>query len=64
MKKHNNKTESHTQNGNRSRTSHQVTMGVKSPNITTRKAIAELEAGEWKRFSSVDVLMENLNADD
>ncbi len=37
---------------------------VKVPNATTRKAIAELEAGEGKRFSSVDALMADLNADD
>lgn len=37
---------------------------VKAPNATTRKAIAELEAGEGKRFSSVDALMADLNADD
>lgn len=37
---------------------------VKAPNATTRKAIAELEAGEGKRFSGVDTLMADLNADD
>ena len=37
---------------------------VKAPNATTRKAIAELEAGEGKRFSSADALMADLNADD
>lgn len=37
---------------------------VKAPNATTRKAIDELEAGEGKRFSSVDALMADLNADD
>lgn len=37
---------------------------VKAPNATTRKAIAELEAGEGKRFSSVDTLIADLNADD
>ena len=37
---------------------------VKAPNATTRKAIAELEAGEGKSFSSVDALMADLNADD
>ncbi len=30
---------------------------VKAPNATTRKAIAELEAGKGKRFASVDDLM-------
>ena len=37
---------------------------VKVPNATTRKAIAELEAGKSKSFSSVDALMADLNADD
>lgn len=37
---------------------------VKVPNTPTRKAIAELEAGEGKRFRSVDALMADLNADD
>lgn len=36
---------------------------VKVPNATTRKAIAELEAGKGKRFSTVDALMDDLNAD-
>ncbi|MGA3024151.1 MAG: type II toxin-antitoxin system RelB/DinJ family antitoxin [Bryobacteraceae bacterium] len=37
---------------------------VKAPNATTRKAIAELEAGQGKRFASVGALMSDLNADD
>jgi len=37
---------------------------VKAPNATTRKAIAELEAGKGKSFDSVDALMADLNADD
>jgi DNA-damage-inducible protein J len=37
---------------------------VKAPNATTRKAITELEAGKGKRFTSVDALMADLNADD
>ena len=37
---------------------------VKVPNTTTRKAIAELEAGKRKRFASVDDLMADLHADD
>jgi DNA-damage-inducible protein J len=37
---------------------------VKVPNATTRKAIAELEAGKGKRFTSADALMADLNADD
>ena len=36
---------------------------VKVPNATTRKAIAELEAGKGKRFASVDDLMADLHAD-
>lgn len=37
---------------------------VKAPSVTTRKAIAELEAGKGRQFSSVDALMADLNADD
>ncbi len=37
---------------------------VKVPNKTTRKAIAELEAGKGKSFISIDALMTDLNADD
>jgi DNA-damage-inducible protein J len=37
---------------------------IKAPNSTTRKAIAELEAGEGKSFKSIDALMADLNADD
>ena len=37
---------------------------VKVPTATTRKAIAELEAGKGKRSASVDDLMAGLNADD
>jgi DNA-damage-inducible protein J len=37
---------------------------VKVPNATTRKAMAELEAGKGKRFGSVDALMADLHADD
>jgi DNA-damage-inducible protein J len=37
---------------------------VKVPNSTTRKAIAELEAGKGKRLASVDELMADLSADD
>ncbi len=36
---------------------------VKAPNATTRKAIKELEAGKGKKFSSVEALMADLNAD-
>ncbi len=37
---------------------------VKVPNATTRKAIAELEAGKSNRFASIDDLMTDLHADD
>ena len=37
---------------------------VKVPNATTRKAMAELEAGKGKRFASVDALTADLHADD
>ena len=37
---------------------------IKVPNATTRKAIAELEAGEGKSFASVEALMADLHADD
>jgi DNA-damage-inducible protein J len=37
---------------------------VKVPNATTRKAIAELEAGKGKHFASVEALMADLHADD
>lgn len=37
---------------------------VKVPNATTRKAMAELEAGKGKRFANVNALMADLHADD
>ncbi|MCL2524298.1 MAG: type II toxin-antitoxin system RelB/DinJ family antitoxin [Betaproteobacteria bacterium] len=37
---------------------------IKAPNATTRKAIAELEAGKGKKFASIDDLMADLHADD
>lgn len=37
---------------------------VKVPNATTRQAIAELEAGIGKSFSSVEALMADLHAKD
>jgi DNA-damage-inducible protein J len=37
---------------------------VKAPNATSRKAMAELEAGRGKKFKSVAALMADLNADD
>jgi len=43
---------------------HRLPFEVKVPNATTRKAIAELEAGKGKTFTSVDDLMADLHADD
>jgi len=37
---------------------------VRVPSATTRKAIADLEAGKGKCFASVDALMADLHADD
>jgi DNA-damage-inducible protein J len=43
---------------------HRLPFEVKAPNASSRKAIAELEAGKGKRFTSTDALMADLNADD
>ena len=37
---------------------------VRAPNATTRKALAELETGQGTRFTRVDAIMADLNADD
>jgi DNA-damage-inducible protein J len=37
---------------------------VKAPNTSTRKAIAELEAGKGKRFTSAAAMLAELNEDD
>jgi hypothetical protein len=37
---------------------------VKVPNATTRKAIAELEAGKGKKFANADDLMADLHLND
>jgi DNA-damage-inducible protein J len=37
---------------------------VKAPNATTRRAIAELEAGKGHKFNSVAEMMADLDADD
>jgi len=37
---------------------------IKVPNATTRHAIAELEAGQGKPFTSVETLMADLREDD
>ena len=43
---------------------HRLPFEVKAPNATTKKAIAELEAGNGKKFANVDELMADLHADD
>ena len=43
---------------------HRLPFEVKVPNATTRKAVADLQAGKGKRFASVDALMADLHADD
>ena len=43
---------------------HRLPFEVKAPNVKTRKAINELEAGKGKRAKSVKNLMADLNADD
>lgn len=37
---------------------------VKVPNVETRKAMAELDAGKGKKFKDIDSLMADLHADD
>jgi DNA-damage-inducible protein J len=37
---------------------------IKAPNAVTRKAMAELEVGKGKRFTSVEALMADLHAGD
>ncbi|HAT8252100.1 TPA: type II toxin-antitoxin system RelB/DinJ family antitoxin [Legionella pneumophila] len=37
---------------------------VRVPNKATRDAISELEEGKGKKFSDIDSLMDDLNADD
>lgn len=43
---------------------HRLPFEVKVPNAATRQAITELEAGQGKKFASVDDLMADLHADD
>ena len=43
---------------------HRLPFDVKVPNATTKKAMAELEAGKGKKFAGVDDLMSDLHADD
>jgi DNA-damage-inducible protein J len=42
----------------------QLPFTVKVPNATTKKAIAELESGRGKRFTTSKALMADLHADD
>lgn len=41
----------------------QLPFTVKVPNVTTKKAIAELESGRGKRFKTRKALMADLHAD-
>jgi DNA-damage-inducible protein J len=43
---------------------HRLPFEVKVPTATTKKAMAELEAGKGTKFASVDDLMADLHADD
>lgn len=43
---------------------HCLPFEVKAPNAATRKAMAELEAGKGKRFTTPSELMADLSADD
>lgn len=43
---------------------HKLPFEVKSPNAKTKKAISELEAGKGIKFSSVDDLLADLDAND
>lgn len=43
---------------------HRLPFDVKVPKATTKKAIAELQAGKGKKFANVDDLMADLHADE
>jgi len=43
---------------------HRLPFDVKVPNSTSRKAIAELEAGKGRSFTNVEALLSDLHADD
>lgn len=43
---------------------HLLPFEIRIPNSTTRKAIAELEAGKGVKFNNIGSLLEDLNADD
>lgn len=48
-------------NGKKLADERRLSLDVKIPNATTRKAIAELEAGKGERFASIDALMVDLS---
>ena len=41
---------------------HCLPFSVKVPNVATKRAMTELEAGKGEKFASVDALMADLNA--
>lgn len=43
---------------------HRLPFELKLPNVATREAIAELEAGKGKKFATIGELMADLHADD
>ena len=43
---------------------HRLPFEIKVPNTATRKAIAQLERGKGRRFTNVEALMKDLNAND
>ncbi|MCX7115130.1 MAG: type II toxin-antitoxin system RelB/DinJ family antitoxin [Gammaproteobacteria bacterium] len=43
---------------------HRLPFTIKVPNSTTRKAMAELEAGKGAHFDSIESLMDDLHAED
>ena len=43
---------------------HRLPFEVRVPNVASRKAIEELEAGKGKKFKNVNSFMDDLNADD
>ena len=43
---------------------HRLPFEVRAPNAATRKAIAQLEAGNGRRFKTTAALMADLNEDD
>jgi DNA-damage-inducible protein J len=43
---------------------HRLPFEVRVPNVTTQKAMTELESGKGKKFKSVNSLMDDLNEND